>query len=298
MERVGTEDVFTPVLKTLARKVLPVRIRSALWRAVDEVNEWKTAFQLARLRRHMFAVLPGISKTVQMLHYTLHTNDGRISYDLYEDIFIEQIYHFEAQRSAPFILDLGSHIGISILYFKHIYPQARIIGFEPDSLLFLYLRENITKNGLADVQLVQAAVAGREGTQTFYSDGGKIGSSLSEHLLGDISRGWVEYEVPCVRLRDYLTEPVDLIKMNVEGAEWEVLADSEDRLHHVREMIIEYHHFPELPRSLHKILDLLHRHHFEYVVSDFGLESFGLQPPVRLHPQTRYCRLIYARRMS
>lgn len=68
------------------------------------------------------------------------------------------------------ILDCGSNIGMSILYFKHVYPKARIIGFEPDPAIFPYLQENMTRNGLKDVQLVQAALASQEGTLTFYSD--------------------------------------------------------------------------------------------------------------------------------
>ena len=181
-------------------------------------------------------------------------------------------------------------------YFKHIYPQARIIGFEPDPAVFPYLEENVARNGLKDVKLVQAALAAKEGTLAFYSDG-KYGSTLAEHLPADIPEGWTKYEVPCVRLRDYLTEPVDFLKMNIEGAEWEVLADSEDHLRHVREMVIEYHHLPGLPRTLHEILELLHRQGFEYLINDFDSDTnSGVRPPFRLNPSTRYYLLIYARR--
>lgn len=45
--------------------------------------------------------------------------------------------------------------------------------------------------------------------------------------------------------------------MNIEGAEFEVLAESSEHLRMVREMIVEYHHLPGLPRTLHKILTLL-----------------------------------------
>jgi len=177
---------------------------------------------------------------------------------------------------------------MSILYFKHVYPDARIIGFEPDPAIFPYLKENISRNGLKDVQLIQAALAANEGTLTFYSDG-KYGSCLAEHLPTDIPEGWTKYEVPCVRLRDYLTEPVDFLKMNIEGAEWEMLAASEDRLRLVREMVIEYHHLPGLQRTLHKILELLHCQGFEYLINDFDSETnSGVRPPFHLNPNSRY----------
>src|SRR5713101_1287901 len=293
-----TADSCPSTLRTMARIVLPSGVRRSILQAVSQADEWKVAWQLARLRRRMYAIPRGTKATERLLHYTVRFPHGPDCYVLYKDIFINRVYHFEAQRPNPLILDLGSHIGLSILYFKHIYPQARIIGFEPDPTAFPYLKENIVENDLTDVRLVQAAVAGQEGALTFYSDG-NVASSLAEPPPDDPHHRWTKYELPCVRLRDCLTEPVDFLKMNIEGAEWEVLADSEDCLHQVRELVVEYHHGPHLPRTLHKILAMLHRHHLEYVVSDFGLSAYGkVRPPINLHPKTSYCRHIYACRME
>ncbi len=284
-------------LVTVAHNVLPLSLRRALLWIRRRANRWRMALHLARLRRRMFSSSHGANRTERLLDYTVRIHNGPIFYYLYEDIFVNHIYHFESQRPDPLILDCGSNVGLSILYFKHIYPQARVVGFDPDPAIFPCLQENITRNGLADVQLVQAALGTQETTLTFHSDG-KIGSRLVENPSENIPQGWTKYEVPCVRLRDYLTEPVDFLKINIEGAEWEVLADSEDRLHQVREMVVEYHHMPGAPRTLHKILALLHRQGFEYLVSDFGLDGYRLvKPPIHLCPETFYCRLIYARRM-
>ncbi len=187
---------------------------------------------------------------------------------------------------------------MTILYFKHVYPQARIVGFEPDPRVFPLLQENMDRNDLRDVKVMRAAVAGKEGFLKFYSDG-KYGSSLSEQVVGVAQEDWLECEVPSVRLRDYLSEPVDFLKMNIEGAEWEVLADSEEQLSQVREMVIEYHHLTGLPRTLHKILELLNRQGFEYLVNDFDSETNnGVRAPFCLTPESRYFLLIYAKRMD
>lgn len=263
-----------------------------LWHAVEG------QLHLARLQWRMFANPPHTSGYERCFGYTVHINDAPNFYVLYKDIFINRIYHFEAQRPDPLILDCGSNVGMSILYFKHVYSQARIIGFEPDPAVFPYLQENVVHNSLTDVQLVQSALAEREGTLRFYSDG-KYGSCLAERMPGDIPQGWTRYEVPCVRLRDYLTEPVDFLKINIEGAEWEVLADSEDRLRQVREIIIEYHHLPGLPRTLHKILEMLHRQGFEYLINNFDSETNGgVRPPFSLTSETRYFLLIYGKRID
>ena len=261
---------------------------------IKKASQWRTKLYLARLRIRMHAETPG--SPVRFLNYTCRLNDGPNFYLLYKDIFVHRIYHFEAVRPDPMILDCGSNIGMTILYFKHVYPRARIVGFEPDPRVFPLLQENMDRNHLKDVKLKAAAVAGKEGFLKFYSDG-KYGSSLSEQVVGSAQKDWLECEVPSVRLRDYLTAPVDFLKMNIEGAEWEVLADSEDRLSQVREMVIEYHHEPGLPRTLHKLLELLHRQGFEYLINDLDSETnIGSCPPFRLGPESRYYLLVYARR--
>jgi len=286
------------VLKTIARNFLPAGARRAIRQAVNQADEWRTVLHLARLRRRMYSISPGADAAGHVLHYTVRINNGPSFYILYKDIFIQRIYHFQAQRPDPLILDCGSNTGVSILYFKHVYPKARLIGFEPDPAIFPYLQENIACNRLEGVKLVKAAVAGREGMLDFYSDG-RGGSCLAEYLPVGASKGLQKYEVPCVRLRGYLTEPVDFLKMNIESAEYEVLKDSADRLRMIREMVLEYHHHPGLPRTLHKILALLHDQGFEYLVNDFDSETNGaVRPPFRLTPGTHYWLLIYARRLD
>jgi FkbM family methyltransferase len=251
---------------------------------------------VTRLRGKLRQRKPG--SRLRCLGYTVRINDAANFYVLRKDIFVRRIYHFEARRPDPLILDCGSNIGMSILYFKRTYPKSRIIGFEPDPSIFPYLKENVERAGLRDVTLVQGAITSHGGSLTMYSDG-KYGSCLAKYGGDGPPAGWKEYNVPCVHLRDYLTEPVDLLKLNIEGAEWDALAGSEDHLRQVRELVIEYHHLPGLPRTLHKILELLHRCGFDYLINDFDAETNpGSQPPFHLGAESRYFLLIYAKRLD
>jgi FkbM family methyltransferase len=289
-------DTTSPVVKQIARKVLPSLIRDALGRTIYKCGKRKIARRLADLQRRACSGESGAGETERLLDYTIRINSWDNFYTLYKEVFVKRIYHFTAERSDPLILDCGSNIGAVILYMKHLYPQARIVGFEPDPALFPWLQENLNLNGVKDVRVIQAALSAREGTLTFYSDG-NYGSCLAQHLPADVDpQKWIRSDVPCVRLRDYLTESVDFLKMNIESAEWEVLADSEDRLPLVREMVIEYHHFPGIPRTLHKILELLDRQGFDYLINDF-CDWDALQPPFGLTPDSRYCLLVYAKRV-
>jgi len=87
--------------------------------------------------------------------------------------------------------------------------------------------------------------------------------------------------------------------MNIEGAECDVITECADKLRQVREIMIEYHHLPGLPRTLHQILTILHEQGFEYLINDFDPETNGgAKAPFVLAPATRYFVLIYARRLD
>jgi FkbM family methyltransferase len=239
---------------------------------------------------------PGSS--VHCAGFNVCINDARNFYILYKDIFVRRIYHFRATRSDPLVLDCGSNIGLSIFYFKHVYPEARIVGFEPDEQIFPYLERNVARNKLHGVRLVQAALSSTEGRSEFFSDG-KYGGGLAENLMSNRAQDWVRSKVRSVRLREYLHDPVDFLKMNIEGAEYDVLKDSEDLLRQINEMIIEYHHLPGLPRTLHSILQILDRQGFEYLINDFDSQTNGsVKPPFNLTPESRYFLLIYAKRLA
>lgn len=289
-------STFNPLIKTVSKRILPERMYRALGYVLSRFKERATERELTRWRKYVSTAGP--DSIVKFSKYSVCINDGPNFYIVYKDVFVKRIYHFESQRIDPFILDCGSNIGMSLLYYKQEYPQARIIGFEPDPVVFRYLQQNVQFNNISQTQLVQAAISGRTGSLAFHSDG-KYASYLATEKSMKVPDGWTQCEVPCLRLRDYLTEPVDFLKINIEGAEWETIADSEDRLRLVKEMVIEYHHLPGLPRTLHSILDVLHRQGFEYLINDFDSETNGgVHPPFTLMVDSSYFLLIYAKRMG
>ncbi len=235
---------------------------------------------------------------VRFRAYTVRINDWPNFRAMARDIFRRRIYDFEARSDRPRILDCGANIGIATLFFKQRYPSARIVAFEPDPGVFPLLSENLTRNGLLDVEAVQAALAPEDGTLAFYADG-KYGSCLADAVRGTPPAGSSLEQVRAVRLCTFLDEPVDFVKLNVEGAEWDVLADCADRLRMVREMVIEYHHLPGLPRTLHRLLTLLDDQGFEYLLNDLDAAANPeVAPPFRLAADTRYFQLVYARRLD
>ena len=232
--------------------------------------------------------------------YIIRHVDELAFYYEYKDIFVQRIYHFESAKPEPLILDCGSYIGMSIFYFKRVYPKARIIAFEPDKDIFRVLQKNVSRNGLRNVELVNAGLSAEVGELEFVpdgTDGGRL-ASIEPHATS-IKRILPKTQIPSVRLINYLTEPVDFLKMNIEGAEYEVLLDSVDRLSVVREMVIEYHAFEGMAQNLHKILDILARKGFKYLINHIDyVTNPAVRPPFKLDDKTRYFLLIYARQSN
>jgi hypothetical protein len=76
----------------------------------------------------------------------------------------------------------------------------------------------------------------------------------------------VGIEIETIRLFDYLDQPVDFLKIDIEGAETEVLLDIAPRLGCVRNLFVEYHSFARHLQTLDQILLVLRQAGFRVQV--------------------------------
>ncbi len=249
--------------------------------------------RLRRLRQRALAAERFRPGTLRLDGYRIHYDDLLSLYMEYKHIFAWRVYDFRPQTPRPLVLDCGSHIGLSVLRFKRLAPDCRVIAFEPDPDILALLRQNVDDNHLTDVRVVPAALAGQRGTGSFIADGADGGSLARGDCAPPSARA-----VPTVPLSDYLDEPVELLKMNIEGAEWEVLREAAARLRNVRHLVVEYHGFPECGQRLHDILALLDACGFRYVLNHFDYETnAAVRPPFRVTARTRFFALIAATRL-
>jgi FkbM family methyltransferase len=184
----------------------------------------------------------------------------------WHDIFVRRGLDITFATDAPRVLDCGAHIGLASLWIKRQWPAARVTAFEPDPAIAALLGGNLQRNGAADVDVVEAAVWNTQGTVTFRAPGTDAGAidTVAADTTGPAR------EVRAVRLRDWLTEPVDLLKIDIEGAELDVLEDSADLLPHVRSIHLEVHDFDPARRLLPGCLQHLSDAGFIYALSDLG----------------------------
>ena len=94
---------------------------------------------------------------------------------MHYEIFEKQSYQFVSEKTHPIIVDCGSNIGMTIVYMKHIYPNAKIFAYEPDPQLFSILSTNINNFNLKNIDLIPKAVWHENRNLNFVSDGNEGG---------------------------------------------------------------------------------------------------------------------------
>ena len=133
------------------------------------------------------------------------------------ELFLDREYRVPG-RQVRSILDLGANTGISVRYFRAMYPGAQIVAVEPDPALHTHLEASL--DGL-DVPIIRAAVGATTGAATFYSAAEGWRSSLAPQPDAR------PVTVDVLSLDDLLLragrQRFDLVKMDIEGAEWEIL---------------------------------------------------------------------------
>jgi FkbM family methyltransferase len=202
-------------------------------------------------------------REVKFLKYKFDLADVRSFLFQYRDYFVDNNLNFETENKMPVIYDCGANVGTCCLYFKILYPNARIKAFEADPKIFEYLERNIKNNNLNNIQIYNKAVWIDEKGVQFSQEGADAGS-----IFGGSGES---INIESIRLRDMIIEEtkIDMLKIDIEGAEVEVLTDCDGSLDCVENIYIEYHSWKNRPQALHKMLRVLTENGFRYHFQSF-----------------------------
>ena len=143
------------------------------------------------------------------------------------------------------VIDVGAHIGYyTLLFAKCVGPNGCVVAFEPLPANFELLKRNIQLNDLTYVQTFSRAVFSRdeEIILTVPDDLPHSGDASVYH-----GSGTKQFRVPAIALDAFCDSAgirPDILKMDVEGAEYDVLVGAERTISRYRpKLLIELHHF-------------------------------------------------------
>jgi FkbM family methyltransferase len=162
-------------------------------------------------------------------------------------------------------LDVGAHAGYFTLLAAHIVgPDGHVLAIEPNPAMFAALRSAVERNRVTTVRSEPIALGDSTGQLRLYLP---PASELRAHNVTSLPQsGWTPFDVPCRRLDDCLVEwklaRIDLMKMDVEGAEPRVVAGGREALAAgaVRHLIVEVNgpRLTEAGSSPHGLVTQLH----------------------------------------
>lgn len=162
----------------------------------------------------------------------------------YKQIFIDQEYDFVVETPPKTIVDAGANIGLATIYFANRYPEAKIIAIEPEKSNFELLKKNVEP--YSNVYPVNAALWNKNEEINVVDHGrGKWafmteGKNSSESLPGDIRHTIRAITIDRI-IDDFELDKIDILKIDIEGAEKEVFDDTSSWIGKVDALIVELH---------------------------------------------------------
>ncbi|MEA2218703.1 MAG: hypothetical protein QOJ35_1329 [Solirubrobacteraceae bacterium] len=140
-------------------------------------------------------------------------------------------------RSGDHVWDVGANIGyIALVAARIVGPGGRVLAIEPDPQCAAAVRANAALNGLASIEVLEAAASDRSGSAELVVVRDRLWSRLAS--VGDHHLGERRVVVRTVALDDVEGPPPALVKIDVEGAELDVVAGMSRLLREVRPLVI------------------------------------------------------------
>ena len=229
------------------------------------------------LKRHFSVSEKLLRKARKFPRYTpVHINSAGLQLhvaDLLSVAYQLKEYFFDEEFLLPFsmdsklkIYDLGANMGIATLYFKRKYPNAEIVVYEADPDICNYLRENIKGNlderQLRDIKINCQAVWIEDGEVEFKSEGADSGAVSARSTTGK--------KIPAIDFRNVMEneQTIDFLKMDIEGAEYEVIKAIGRFLKKVKMLFIEFHFSPDNDQQLDILIKILNENGFDYYLKN------------------------------
>jgi FkbM family methyltransferase len=163
---------------------------------------------------------------------TVHLRPGTSDQDVYDQIFRDGEYA-SIGGDPRFIIDAGGHIGLATVFLAQRFPGATIAVVEPDPTNLAVLQRNVA--GLRNVHVHAGGLWSRKTRLD-------ITNPTADSWAFRLAEGsGVEAFTVDEIMRHYGAETVDLLKMDIEGAEVEVLTNAASWIDRVEVLLVELH---------------------------------------------------------
>lgn len=175
-------------------------------------------------------------------HAPIYIRIGTTDIDVFDEVFRRGTYSFPLAKVPSKIIDGGSNIGLTSIYFSLLYPRANIIAVEPDPENFKLLVRNCAT--YPNIKPVQAAIWNKpvdlkiedpgEGAWSY-----RVNQTKGNNISKD--RNLVKGVTIADLINKFNIKEISILKLDIEGSEKEVFEDASDWIDSVKTIMVELH---------------------------------------------------------
>ena len=178
------------------------------------------------------------------IRFPIHLRVNTSDIPTCEQLFRDQEYDFSVPAPPRTIVDAGANVGLVSIYFANRWPDAKIIAIEPEKDNFAMLKKNVAP--YENIQAVNAALWNRDTHINIVDTGlGSWSFMTEEDDTPEEPAGKVVHRIRSMTVAkimdDFGLEKIDILKIDIEGAEKEVFEDTSTWIARVDAIIIELH---------------------------------------------------------
>lgn len=183
-----------------------------------------------------------------------------------KEVWIKEIYnkHGICVEKGDTVVDIGGHIGVFSVYAAHLSETGKVIAFEPFIENFKRLEQHKKINDKKNLFVYNKGVSSTTGVQTLHlsPDDNTGGHSLHLKTQSDNT-----IDIETVNLISFCEtekiDKIDFLKLDCEGAEFEIIKSSEAILSKVAKIIMECHPFAD--NTVDDMIEILERNGFTII---------------------------------
>lgn len=189
---------------------------------------------------------------IRSFNYTIYIQNYVTFFYIFNEIFCKVVY---SPYKINTLMDLGANIGLTTLWYKFFNPNLTVTVFEPDKYNYKILIKNIKVNKLTNIKINNTALCNKKGEKSFFTIFDNV-QNLDSGLTLNQNFPHEKYKVKTDKLSSYMNKPVDLVKMDIEGAEYQVFDDlfKTNKIENIKNMVFEMHFFNKLQKEKMSII--------------------------------------------
>lgn len=240
------------------------------WQLLVLVSRWRNRLRYLMTARRVFRnwwawPLPklGVSVVLELrngLRYFVRSGTGDLGV-LNETVMLNPYLgggHIKLRKDAT-VIDIGANIGDFAIQVAALCPLGQVFAVEPISEYIQMISINKMLNGLPNIELIHSALGSYEG-------------EIEIHLAGSHSSAYFRTKTDSMAervrvltlpqlMREHGIDQVDLLKLDCEGAEWEILPCCTEIFPQIRQICMEFH--PGLGWTAEKLVSWLRNNGYE-----------------------------------